>query len=422
MNSQNPTFSIDFITRVSKKDKSQAFIYARITIDGKVKEISLHHSIPKEKWDHKAEMVNGRNMEAASTNEHIEKVRFRLRETYRKLQEEDNILSAQSVKEAYLGRNSNKKGHTLCELIKYHNKIFSAELAKGTMKNYITTQEYVEQFLLHQFGKQDIFLSELDFQFITDFEYYIRNNPIKEWDSCEGNGLAKHLERLKKIVRWAKKLTWIKEFPFDNYTIKKQKVKRKKLNVVELEKIRTLELLNPMLSYVRDLFIFSCYTGLAYADVAKFSEEDIEIDNEGNLWITTYRQKSKELSPVPLLKTARNLISKYKNDPRAIQRGIIFPPITNQSVNRSLKIIGEICGIKKEMNFHLARHTFATSVTLKNGVPIETVSILLGHKKLSTTMIYAEVDEEKIEEDMMDVEARLQKRMERINLQENRLQ
>jgi hypothetical protein len=125
-------------------------------------------------------------------NEHIEKVRFHLRETCRKLQQEDKILTAQSLKEAYLGRNSNKKGHTLCELLRYHDKINMGELADGTMKNYEIKEDYINLFLKHQFDRDDIFLSELDFQFITDLEYYIRTNPIKEWDPCQGNGFAKH--------------------------------------------------------------------------------------------------------------------------------------------------------------------------------------------------------------------------------------
>jgi hypothetical protein len=330
MDSQNPTFSIDFITRNSKKDQSQTFIYARITIDCEIKEISLHQSIPKGKWDHKGEVVIGKASEVKAINVHIDKVRYRLGETYRKLQDEGKVLTAESVKNAYLGINSDKKGHTLCELVKYHNKINRGELADGTMKNYVTTEEYIKLFLKHQFNGEDIFLSELDFQFITDLEYYIRCNPIKNWDPCKGNGLGKHLERLKKMVKWAKKLKWIKENPFEDYTIAKKKTKRIKMTVAELHKIHAQKFTKPSLVYVKDLFIFSCYTGLAYADVAKFSEEEMELDSEGNLWITTYRQKSVELSPIPLLVTAIKLINKYKNDPRSIQQGTIFPPITNQ--------------------------------------------------------------------------------------------
>jgi len=309
MDSQNPTFSIDFITRISKKDKSLAFIYARITVDGEIKEISLHQSIPKEKWDHKGELVIGKIPEVKAINVHIDKVRFRIRETYRKLQEEDKVLTAQSVKDAYLGRNSNKKGHTLCELVKYHDKINRGQLADGTMKNYESTEDYIKLFLKHQFDREDIFLSELDFQFITDLEYYIRNNPIKEWDPCQGNGLAKHLERVKKMVKWAKKMKWIKVNPFEDFTIKKKKTKRIKLTVAELHRIQTQKFTKQTLAYVKDLFIFSCYTGLAYADVVKFSEKEIELDGEGNLWITTYRQKSVELSPIPLLNTAVCIIN-----------------------------------------------------------------------------------------------------------------
>lgn len=159
---------------------------------------------------------------------------------------------------------------------------------------------------------------------------------------------------------------------------------------------------------MRDLFVFACYTGLAFTDVMSLTESDFSVTNDGVWFLMTYRNKSEELSPVPILTAAQKLIEKYRNDPRSVSRGAIFPFISNQEVNRCLKIIQEICGILKELTFHVARHTFATTVTLKNKVPMETVKALLGHKKYSTTEIYAEVDEEKIIEDMSEVESRLQ--------------
>src|SRR5690606_15026109 len=238
----------------------------------------------------------------------------------------------------------------------------------------------------------------------------------KKWDVCQGNGVAKHLERLKKMVTWSKKLGWIKDNPFENFQIKRKKVKRKKLQIPELISIEEKQFTNPKLALVQDLFLFSCYTGLAYADVAKLTKDDFMVANDGKLWIDTYRKKSDELSAVPVLNAAIVIMNKYKNDPRALQNGTVFPPVSNQEVNRNLKIIGAVCGIRKEMNFHLARHTFATAVTLKNGVPIETVSKMLGHTKITTTQIYAEVDEEKIGADMSGVERRLNRRKKKLHL------
>jgi site-specific recombinase XerD len=220
----------------------------------------------------------------------------------------------------------------------------------------------------------------------------------------------KHLERIKKMVKWAKQLGWITLDPFSEYKLTFKKHKRKKLDLEELSRIEKKEFSNPSLSYVKDLFLFSCYTGLAYCDVIALTTSNFEVDAEGNLWCKIYRQKSEELSSIPVLKAASELMLKYKDHPKSVEKGRIFPYISNQELNRNLKIIGEVCDIKKYMSFHLARHTFATAITLKNGVPIETVSKMLGHTKITTTQIYADVDEEKIVGDMAGVETRLKNR------------
>jgi site-specific recombinase XerD len=173
--------------------------------------------------------------------------------------------------------------------------------------------------------------------------------------------------------------------------------------------IEAKEFNSPSLLYTKDLFLFSCYTGLAYADVMALTYDNFETDQKGKLWCKIYRQKSEELAAVPVLSSAAQLMAKYKNNPKAINTGRVFPYVSNQDVNRNLKIIGEVCGIEKYMSFHLGRHTFATAVTLKNGVPIETVSKMLGHKKITTTQIYAEVDEAKIADDMTGIEERLER-------------
>jgi site-specific recombinase XerD len=219
----------------------------------------------------------------------------------------------------------------------------------------------------------------------------------------------KHLERFKKMVKWSRQLNWIAVDPFSDYKLALKRYRRVKLDIHELERIESSHYENPILSYVKDLFLFSCYTGLAYADVMALKQVHFDYDREGKAILKIYREKSNELSSVPVLNIALQLMNKYKEHPQAKLNGTIFPQISNQDLNRNLKIMAEVCGINKYMSFHLARHTFATVVTLKNGVPIETVSKMLGHTKISTTEIYAEVDDEKIMADMSEVENRINK-------------
>ncbi len=405
----NQTFGIDFITRLCKSDKNAALLFARITVDGERKEISLKESIKIKDWDSSREIMKGHSLGAKTINNHIDDVRFRIKEKYRLLKDQELPITAEAIKESYLGTQITQKSkHSLCELLKYHAKIEGQKLKSGTMKNYDTTEEYIKKFIKEKFHTDDIALSKLNREFIVELEYYIRNNPLKKHDPCIGNGVMKHLERFKKMIAWAKVLQWIAVNPYDVYQLSLKRYKRPKLTIDELMMIEAKEFSSPSLCYIRDLFLFSCYTGLAYADVMALSYENFETGSNGQYWCKIYRQKSEELAVVPFLKSAIELMSKYKNSPKVLNTGKVFPHVSNQDVNRNLKVIGEICGIQKYMSFHLGRHTFATAVTLKNGVPIETVSKMLGHKKITTTQIYAEVDEQKISDDMNGIEEKLE--------------
>ncbi len=407
------TFGINFIIRRNFNNKKIAHLYARITINGEQAEIALKGRVDPDAWSPKEEVFKGKIGEIKAWNKHIENIRFRLTEHFRALEDKGADVSAMAVKQAYEGKISKKAaGHTVLELMDYHNKINPDKVKPGTMKNYLTTREYVNLFIQTKDQKADLDISELDFQFITEFEHFIRNKPIKEHDRCEGNGVGKHLERFCKIVRLGKKLKWLPVYPFDEFKIKMTRTKVIKLTRDELRSIEEQDLSIPILVYVRDLFLFSCYTGLAYCDVMKLNELELTLDAEEKVWIQTYRQKSDQLSSVPLLNPAIALIEKYRRDPRSVCRNAIFPYVSNQEVNRSIKVIAEICGIKKYMKFHVGRHTFGTVVTLKNGVPIETVQKMMGHLKISTTQIYAEVDEEKIAGDMSQVDKKMLARKE----------
>lgn len=203
------------------------------------------------------------------------------------------------------------------------------------------------------------------------------------------------------------KLEWIEKDPFINFKAKFEKVERGYLTEMELERIEEKQFSIPRLQLVKDLFIFSCYTGLSYIDVINLIEDNINIGIDSELWIIKKREKTNKLLKIPILPKAEKLIDTYKTNPKSEINGTIFPKISNQKLNSYLKEVADVCSIKKNLTFHLARHTFATTVTLTNGVPIETVSNLLGHSRISTTQIYAKVIEKKISNDIRVLKKKL---------------
>jgi site-specific recombinase XerD len=283
-------------------------------------------------------------------------------------------------------------------------------LKRGTMKNYYSTAIYIRRFLAKKSPTGDINLEDLNYSFITGLEFYIRNNPLKAEDPCTNNGTMKHLERVKKMVTWATTNEWMEKNPFTAYKLKLKRHEMEFLQEDELARVEARDLENPMLQRIRDLFVFSCYTGLAYSDLMDLQPCNILTGVDGLKWIKTSRKKTDIPVNVPLLKPALAIMEKFRAAEGAAKRDTVFPRVSNQEVNRGLKLIAEICEIKKYLTFHLARHTFATTVTLLNGVPIETISKLLGHTKLSTTMIYTHVVQSKVGLDMGLLQSRLDKR------------
>ncbi len=208
-------------------------------------------------------------------------------------------------------------------------------------------------------------------------------------------------------MNWAVKNEWIEKNPFANFQLKYKRKEVDFLTELELAALETQCLDNPILQKVRDLFVFSCYTGFAYVDLMALQPVNLLTSVDGMKWIKTSRAKTDIGVNVPLLSPALVILEKYSKYKEPSQHDMVFPRVTNQEMNRSLKVIGEICGIRKNLTFHLARHTFATTVTLMNGVPIETISKMLGHTKLSTTMIYARVTNLKIGMDMELLQSKL---------------
>jgi len=284
-------------------------------------------------------------------------------------------------------------------------------LKAGTMKNYYTTEKYLNKFLAQKLKVNDIYLKQLNYRFIIDFEHFIRNyKPKKERRTLTNNGVMKHLERFKKMINLAIKLEWLVKNPFSQFQLKFDKYDRQYLSERELQLIENTNFTSERLERVKDMFIFSCYTGLSYIDVKQLTQHQIVRGIDNNYWIYTKREKTNEMVKVPILPKALVIIDKYKTIAQEIDSELLLPLYSNQKTNSYLKEIAKQCGIPKNITFHVARDTFATTVLLSNGVPIETVSKLLGHTKLTTTQIYARVLEHKISEDIDNLLKRFEKK------------
>ena len=404
MRSSN-TFGVHFVLRRMAKTHS---IFARITVNGTRCELALKRSIDPTDWNVAKGVAKPKNPALKQLNSLLEEVRAKLVSNYQQFNLAGEYFSAEMLKNAYLGKTvEGEEKITLNRLVAMHNEMLGKTLEPGTMKNYKSTAIYIRNYLNLKYDAGDIFLKDLSHQFITGFEFHVRNNPIKTGDPCTNNGTMKHLERLKKMVNWACTNEWIERNPFAAFRLRFRRREMDFLDKDELARIEERQLANPMLQRVRDLFVFSCYTGLAYIDLVRLKPANIIAGEDGMQWIKTSRKKSSIPVNVPLLRPAITILEKFRGQDDAVRWETVFPMVSNQEMNRSLKLIGEICDIKKRLTFHLARHTFATTVTLMNGVPIETISKLLGHTKLATTMIYAHVMQSKVGMDMRLLQAKL---------------
>lgn len=351
-------------------------------------------------------MARGTKEEVKRLNNYLDQIKNQLFTCKEALAGERKLITAEAIKNRYLGQD--ERGKTLKELVEYHNEEMKDELAWGTQKNYYTTQRYVYEFLRKKKKTSDIFLDELNYKFIKDFEKYIKNRtPDGHQKPCTQNGAMKHVERLRKVINLAIKEEWLIKDPFAKFKLKFEKKDRGFLTPDELRRIEEKDFRLDRLNQTRDIFIFSCYTGLSYAEVYDLKPEHIVMGLDGERWIRGQRKKSKEWFAVPLLPQALVIIDRYRDHVVAQASGKVLPVYTNQKTNAYLKEIAYLCEVDKNLTYHLARHTFATTVTLSNGVPIESVSKMLGHTSLRTTQVYAKVVKQKLSDDMKMLKSKL---------------
>ena len=400
------TLGIHFVLRMNKVMNGLAPIYARITVNSKRCEVSIKRKISIESWNFGKGLVKPSSIENKQLNSYLEQIRKMMIESYQDLVLSKQVITAEAIKNKFLGLDISDM--TLCKLIDYHNTNCKETLRWGTLKNYFTTQKYIKLFLKEKYKTSDIYLKSLNYRFVADFEYFLRkHSPTDHHRHMENNTVMKHIERLRKMIKMAVRYEWLEIDPFISFQQKFHRVERGFLSEEELRRIEEKDFSVPRLQYIKDLFVFGCYTGLAYIDMMQLSPANIQIGIDKQYWLFTKREKTDHPVRIPILPVAMDIIDKYRNDLKAIVQNRLFPNISNQIINSYLKEVADLCQISKNLTFHLARHTFATTVTLTNGVPIESVSKMLGHSKISTTQIYAKVIEKKLGEDMDKLKERL---------------
>lgn len=391
---QKSTFNILFyVKRNAVKANGKMPLMGRITVNGEAIQFGAKVEVNPKIWDTKSGKAVGKTQEVIELNGILDSIKATMTKIYRELQERETTVTPERIKNIFFG--IEVKQQMLLELFQKHNedveRLVGVGKSKATYQKYEVTRKHLSHFIREKYNRSDIGLKEIDYLFITDFEIYLLTTG-----GCGHNTTAKFMQFFKRIVIIAKNNGWIKADPFANYKIRLKKVDRGYLTQEEVESIMTKEFSTKRLEQVRDIFVFSCFSGLAYIDVKKLRKENIRTSFDGNLWIMGKREKTDVSFSIPLLEIPQTILDKYKG---TLPDGRILPVPSNQKMNAYLKEIGALCGIEKELSFHLARHTFAT-LTLSKGVSIESVSKMLGHTNIRTTQIYAKITDSKISHDM----------------------
>lgn len=398
-------FNLTFYLKKPKGYESGVLpIYLRIAIEGKRSEATIGRGIEPEKWDEKRGKARGNTEDSRSLNVHLDSILAKLKRIHTRMLDSEEEITADTLRNEFDGKGVKSK--MLVEIFQSHNTQMESLIGRGfganTLKTFKSSLKHVREFIEWKYKRPDYELRKVDHNFIKDYDFYLRTEK-----GCIPISADKYVKHLKKIILLSMANRWITSNPFLHYRSTAKPSPRTFLTKYELEAIKDKELSIERLNVVRDIFIFSCYTGLAYIDVQKLSPSEIAKGDDGKLWIFTQRQKTDTPSHIPLLKEALQIIEQYKDHPVCQRRSLLLPVLTNQRMNSYLKEIGDVCGITKVLTFHMARHTFATTVTLANGVPMETVSKMLGHNSIKTTQHYAKVLDGKISEDMQKLEEKL---------------
>ncbi len=403
------TFKLLFyVKRNSPKSDNSLPLMGRITINKSIAQFSLKMSVPPGLWDSKAGKAMGKSEKARNINQRLEQIRVTVNNRYQEIIQIGKGVTAEQVKNAYLG--IGMKQDMFLQLFAHHNELFARKVGNGrtqsTYRKYCNLYKLLQTYIQNEYAREDVSLKELDLNFINGFEYFLRTVR-----GCCTNTIWLYMIGVKHIISIARNDGLLKINPFAGYLISPEQVDRGFLSEQELQLLMKAPMKNKSYELVRDLFVFATFTGLAYADIKNLTRDNLQTFLDGHLWIITRRQKTNVDSNIRLLDVPKRIIEKYAGK---TNDNHLFPVPSNWSCNNILKNIGKQCGFKIKLTFHVGRHTFSTSLTLAKGMPIETVSRILGHTNIKTTQIYAKITNEKVSRDMEILSQKLAKLEEQI--------
>ena len=397
------TFStIFYLKRQAARKDGTVPVMGRITVDGTQTQFSCKITIDPKIWDIKSGRAIGRSAAAIEANRMLDNMRVSINKHYREIMDRDNYVTAEKVKNAFLGLEH--RCRTLLQVFKQHNedyeKMYEAGMkAKATLLKYQCVYRHLEEFIYQRYHVRDIALKELTPAFISDFDIFLRTEK-----NCCTNTVWLYLCPLRTMVSIAISNEWLSRDPFRDYEVKKEQTTRYFLTKDEIRLLMDGKLKNAKQELYRDLFVFCIFTGLSFSDMRNLSEENIRTYFDEHLWISINRQKTGVQSNIRLLDIPKKILEKYRG---LREDGKIFSVPHYMTCLYGIRAVAKRCGITKHLTWHMSRHTMATEICLTNGVPIEAVSSILGHKNITTTQIYAKITKEKLNQDMENLSTRL---------------
>ena len=399
-----------FLKKTRLLKNGEASVCMRITVNGTRVENNIRKSIDPALWSQAKETARGKSRRACDLNTYIEEARIKLYQIFCELEQQNRPVTAHLLQELFFGQEKPEEVRTLLGTMQEHNDqcraLVGTDYALITVRRYESCRRYLAELIRQRYGKEDLPLAEVNGELVRAFAFYLKTEK-----GCQQNTVIRYMKCLKKITNLARANDWMAKDPFLGIRFHEKEVVREFLTMDELQTIYRKEFPLERLTLVRDVFIFAAFTGLAFIDVQQLAPEHIVRDNNGNLWIRKPRQKTKNMCNIPLLDIPQEILRKYADHPTCRKKGVLLPVPCNQKMNSYLKEIADICMIRKNLTTHCARHSYATSVCLANGVSLENVAKMLGHSNIKMTQHYARVLDSSILRDMNHVQAALSSSM-----------
>lgn len=392
------TMNLKFIIRKNRIANGLVPIQMQITIDGERIFFSTSQKIEIDNWEEKTGRAIGKSQKIKVLNELLDKMNVDAHRAFNEMKHLGEEISGETLRKKLLGEEkySRKKIYEVAQIYNSHSsKLIGIDLTEDTWERYKTYAQKITEFIKHKFNVDDLYMHQLKYNFILEYDFYLKTEI-----QLHQNTIVKYIQYLNRVMDFAVNNEWADKNIFQNYKVSIKESKREYLTQAELDRILNKEIRLPRLSEVRDCFIFCCYTGYAYKDAALLTPEHIGTGINGKKWIYTSRKKTENVSNVPLLEPALEIIERYKDHPICANKNRLLPMKSNQKLNAYLKEMADICEISKPMTMHIARHTFATTVLLANGVSMEATSKMLGHKSIKTTQIYGKIVERRVSDEM----------------------